>query len=198
LRRLKRGAALLGTAAAIVALTPAATAANSATYRDCSFTGGIDPDYVELLSGTPGPNGTVSVPASQTSIQVKASESSDPGDSSGHDTFKVTVSTPGQAARTLSGAGVGMVTLTVPLANPAPGATYTIGWAATFDNGGHSCPGSQTPQNSMPTPFVVTVAGSGTPTAPTSPSGHPRARHHKRHRCNRRRGKRVCHRGPRR
>ena len=92
--RLKRTLALVGGAATIVLVTQAASAANSPTFRDCSFPGGIDPDYVELLSGTPGPNGTVTVPASQTSIQVKASESSDPGDSSGHDTLKVTVNAP--------------------------------------------------------------------------------------------------------
>jgi hypothetical protein len=145
-----------------------AGAANSPTYRDCSFVGGLDPDFVQLMGTTAGPNNTLTVPASQGQVQVKASESSDPGDSNGHDTLKVTVSAPNVAPRTVSAAGTGMAIATVPLSGAASGASYTVDWIATFDNGNHLCPGSQTPQNAMSNPFVVTVTGVAPTTPPTS------------------------------
>ena len=80
-------------------------AANSPTFRDCSiFVEGFDPDYVQISGVTVTPQGTLTVPASQTSVQVKASESADPGDSLGHVTLNVVVAGPGGHARTLSGA----------------------------------------------------------------------------------------------
>jgi len=60
-----------------------------------------------------------------------------------------------QGAQTVSGAGTGKVRVSVPL---APGAkSYTISWAATFDNGNHQCPSVFTPENETPKPFVVTA-----------------------------------------
>ena len=174
----------LGAVAAGVAvlLIGPASAANNPTYRDCSFVGGLDPDFVQLSGAAPGPNNTLTVPASSGQVQIKASESSDPGDSSGHDTFKVTVTAPGTAPRILSGAGTGKVILTVPLSGAAPGSSYTLDWAATFDNGNHSCPSSQTPQNATANPFVVTVTGTPPTTNPTSGTAPstttPPATHH--------------------
>ena len=133
-------------------------AANSPTFRDCSiFVEGFDPDYVQISGVTVTPQGTLTVPASQTSVQVKASESADPGDSLGHVTLNVVVAGPGGHARTLSGAAVGSIVLSVPLLVSRTGKTYTISWAATFDNGNHLCPSPQTPDNTAPNPFIVTV-----------------------------------------
>lgn len=155
-------------AAAIPAGT--ASAANSPSFRDCSFIGGIDPDFVQLSGATLGSGGTLTVPQSQTSVTVLASESSDPGDNTGHDTFRVTVSAPGVASQTVSGIGVGSVTLTVPLSGAAVGSAYTITWNATFDNGVHACPGSATPRNTTANPFVLNVvAGTPPPPPPTRP-----------------------------
>ena len=67
------------------------------------------------------------------------------------------VAGPGGHARTLSGAAVGSVVLSVPLLVSRTGKTYTISWAATFDNGNHLCPSPQTPDNTAPNPFIVTV-----------------------------------------
>ncbi len=163
--------ALIGLAVA-AAVIPAgsASAANSPTFRDCSFVAGIDPDFVQLSGATVGSDGMLTVPQSQTSVTILASESSDPGDNTGHDTFTVTVSAPGVAPQTVSGMGVGSVTLTVPLSGAAVGSAYTITWRATFDNGVHTCPGSATPQNSMANPFVLNVvAGTAPPPPPTKP-----------------------------
>jgi hypothetical protein len=153
------------------ALPPAAAdAANAPNYRDCSLIGGIDPDFVQLTGATIS-GGQLTVPQSATSVTLLASESSDPGDNSGHDTFSVTVSAPGIPSQTLSGMGTGSVTLKVPLSGVAVGSSYTIAWNATFDNGLHACPGGGTPQNSTEMPFVLTVVGGSAvappPTAPT-------------------------------
>jgi hypothetical protein len=159
---------------AVFAVAPAG-AANSPTFRDCSFAGGLDPDFVQLSGATAGPNGTLMVSPSQSQVQIEASESSDPGDSNGADTLKVTVTAPNAAPRTLSGAGIGKVDLAVPLSGAAPGSSYSIDWAATFDNGNHMCPSGSTPQNTSPNPFVLTVSGGpagggpGTPGSPGSP-----------------------------
>jgi hypothetical protein len=144
----------------------AAGAANSPTFRDCSFLGGLDPDFVKLTGATPGPNGTLTVASSQSSVTIEASESSDPGDSAGHDTFSVTVTGTGTGTKTVSGTGTGHVTLTVPLSGVAPGGQYSLSWSATFDNGFHHCPGSMTPQNPTSSPFVLSVAAGASKPAP--------------------------------
>lgn len=164
------GLGVLAAAAGAVAVGPA-DAANSPTFRDCSFGGGLDPDFLQLSGATVGPGGTLTVSPTQGQVQLEASESSDPGDSSGHDTLSVTVTAPNTPARTVSGAGVGKVVLAVPLNGAGPGSNYTISWSATFDNGNHQCPSGSTPQNTTSMPFVLTVSGpaaSGTP-APTGP-----------------------------
>jgi hypothetical protein len=150
------GALALGSAALGA---PVASAANTATFRDCALIGGIDPDFVALSGATAGPQGTLTT--SQNQVQLVASESADPGDNAGHDTFSVTVTAPNAPTRMLSGNGVGKVSLTVPLTGAPAGSSYTIAWMATFDNGNHSCPSSSTPENTMPAPFVVAVSGGG-------------------------------------
>ena len=126
---------------------------------DCSlFVEGFDPDFVQLSGVTVTPQGGLTVPPSQHSVTIEASESSDPGDSSGHVTLAVTVSAPQAPVQRLSGAAVGKVILTVPLTGSNPGRSYTIGWAATFDNGNHLCPSPQTPDNTAPSPCVVSVS----------------------------------------
>jgi hypothetical protein len=138
---------------------PAVSAANSPTFRDCSlFVSGFDEDFVEISGVTLTPQGTLTVQPSQNSVQLEASESSDPGDSAGHVTLAVTVNAPGVHSRTVTGAAVGRVFVAVPLAGSGTGRTYTISWAATFDNGNHLCPSPQTPENTTPSPFVVTVS----------------------------------------
>src|SRR5437588_7031173 len=107
----------VGTAALVV---DPASAANSPTFRDCSFVGGLDPDFVQLSGASPGPQGSLTVSSTQTQVHVEASESADPGDSSGHDTLKVTVAAPNVASRTVSGSGTGKVVLAVPLSGAAP------------------------------------------------------------------------------
>ena len=146
----------------------AASADNTATFRDCSLVGGLDPDFVEVSGANVDPQGKLTVTPTQNQVTLKASESADPGDSMGHDTFTVTVSAPNVPARRLSGAGTGHVILSVALAGAAVGSAYTISWSATFDNGNHACPSSATPQNTGSMPFVLNVvAGSSTSTSPT-------------------------------
>jgi hypothetical protein len=151
------GAVTAGAVALPAAATPA-HAANSPTFRDCSaFVEGFDPDFVEISGVTVTPGGELTVPPSQNSVVVAASESSDPGDSANTATLTVTVSSPGRATQVLSGTAVDRVFLTVPLHGSGAGRTYTIGWSATFDNGFHACPSAETPDNTAPNPFVVTV-----------------------------------------
>jgi PASTA domain len=155
-------AVALPAASAFVAV-PVAEAANSPTFRDCSlFVAGIDPDFVQLSGVSTGAGGSLTASA-QGPVKLEASESADPGDSGGHVTLDVTVTAPGAAPRMVSGAGTGAVILTVPLIDSAThDTTNTISWAATFDNGGHLCPSSSTPENTSPKPFLVTVpAGAG-------------------------------------
>jgi hypothetical protein len=147
---LAAGAASLGVSTA--------NAANSPTFRDCSLAGGLDPDFVQLFGATVTPRGTLTVLPSQNQVQLEASESSDPGDNLGHVTLTATVTSPTVAAHTVSGAAVGKVFLSVPLEGSGTGKSYTISWAATFDNGNHQCPSAFTPENETPRPFVVTVA----------------------------------------
>jgi hypothetical protein len=146
-----------------------ARAANSPTFRDCSLVAGLDPDFVQLSGATVGSNGSLSVTSGQSSVTVEASESADPGDNQGHDTFSVTVSGPGATPRTVSGQGTGHVTLSVPLAGVAPGGQYTLTWAATFDDNEHPCPGGLTPMNPAAgsNPFVLNVIAGPPPPALT-------------------------------
>jgi hypothetical protein len=121
--------------------------------------GGLDPDFVRLSGVTAGPNGIANVERGQQQVGIEASESSDPLDNLGHVTLKVKVTTPEVPNQELSGAGTGKVNLAVPLSRSKQvGRTYTISWAATFDNGEHVCPSANTPENTTPKPFVVTVA----------------------------------------
>jgi hypothetical protein len=149
--------AALVAAASWLFVAPAA-AANSPTFRDCSLVGGADPDFVQLSGVTVAPNGTVQVKRGQMQVMVEASESSDPGDNLGHVTLTVKVASHKTATREVSGAGTGKVTVAVPLARSKKlGRVYTISWADTTDNGNHVCPSSNTPENSTPKPFIVTV-----------------------------------------
>jgi hypothetical protein len=139
--------------------SPAVHAANAPTFRDCSLLlPGIDPDFVEIFGVTLTPGGALTVDPSTRSVQLEASESSDPGDSAGHVTLTVTVAAPSVPAHTLSGAATDRVLLTVPLTGSGTGRTYTISWSATFDNGNHACPSALTPENTQPDPFSVTVS----------------------------------------
>jgi hypothetical protein len=158
--RLSAGFAVLVTAAAVL-FVPAADAANGPTFRDCSlFVEGFDPDFVQLFGVSVGPAGALTVSPSQNSVQLEASESSDPGDSAGHVTLNATVTAPKRPAETVSGMGTGKVLLSVPLLGSGTGRTYTINWFATFDNGNHQCPSPLTPDNTGPDPFVVKVTRS--------------------------------------
>jgi hypothetical protein len=134
-----------------------ADAANSPTFRDCSLVGGVDPDFVQLTGVAVGPGGSLIVSRGRTQVGIEASESSDPGDNMGHVTLNVKVSSPKQPTVERSGAGTGKVVLSIPLENSKTGRRYTISWADTTDNGSHVCPSSNTPQNTTPMPFVVTV-----------------------------------------
>ena len=158
---MRRIGAFVGLTVLAIALGPidSAGAANSPTFRDCSaFVEGFDPDFIQLSGVRVGPGGGLTVPPGQHQVSLKASESSDPGDNLGHVTLDVTVTAPGVPTRTVSGAGTGFVLLSVPLVGSGVGRTYTISWAATFDNGNHPCPSPNTPDNTTPNPFVVTVS----------------------------------------
>jgi len=158
---MRRIGVFVGLTALAIALGPAidsAGAANSPTFRDCSlFVEGFDPDFVQVSEVTVTPAGALTVPLSQAQVPIEASESSDPGDSMGHVTLSVSVSAPHVLTQSLSGEGTGKVELLVPLHKRKRGRSYTISWAATFDNGNHLCPSESTPDNTAPKPFVVTV-----------------------------------------
>jgi hypothetical protein len=146
-----------------------AGAANSPTFRDCSFVLGIDPDFVQLSGAATGPGGALAVSSAQSSVAVEASESSDPFDNLGHVTLSVTVTGPGATPTTVSGGALDHVILSVPLSGVAAGGAYTLNWSATFDNGIHMCPSTGTPQNMSPIPFVLgVVPSSQLPNPPTS------------------------------
>src|SRR5207248_7092224 len=150
--------AVLAVGAALL-VPSTAQAANSPTFRDCSaFASGFDPDFVQLSGVTVGPDGSLTVSPSQNQVQLIASESSDPGDSAGHVTLSATVAAAGVPAQEVSGAGTGKVVLQVPLLRSGVGRSYTISWAASFDNGMHQCPSAVTPENTTSQPFVVTVS----------------------------------------
>jgi hypothetical protein len=150
-------------------LAPQAGAANSPTFRDCSFLIGIDPDFVSLSGVAAGPSGTLAVSSAQPAVTVEAHESSDPFDNLGHVTLSVTVSGPGTTPKTVSGMSLDHVILSVPLSGVAPGGQYTLGWAATFDNGVHTCPSTATAQNTSPSPFVLNVLPSSQAPPPPPP-----------------------------
>jgi hypothetical protein len=155
--RVALGVGILTALAPLVA-SASADAANGPTFRDCSLVGGLDPDFVQLSGVTVGPKGMLSVAPGQNHVSMEASESSDPGDSEGHDTFNVSVSSRNVATQTVAGEGIGKVVLSVPLLKSKQvGRSYTISWAAIFDTGFHECPSSSTPENTMPNPFIVTV-----------------------------------------
>jgi len=152
---------LVGLGAATAAMAwfgvPAASAANGPTFRDCSLAAGLDPDFVQLFGVAVGPEGALTVPRGQEQVSIEASESSDPGDNLAHVTFKVTVTSPGVSTQSVSGEATGKVELSAPLVRRKPGRSYTISWAATFDNGNHLCPSESTPENTTPKPFVVSI-----------------------------------------
>ena len=155
-------------------LAPAqAGAANSPTFRDCAFVAGLDPDFVRLSGVAAATNGTLAVSSAQSSVTIEASESSDPFDNQGRDTLSVTVSGTGGSQRTVSGVGIGHVTLAVPLSGAPTGGQYTLNWAATFDNGLHTCPGSGTPMNTTANPFVLRVLPSSQLPPPPPPTPTP-------------------------
>lgn len=150
------GLAAVAAGASWLAVAPAG-AANSPTFRDCSFAGGADPDFVRLSEVTVAPNGTLTVPPGQMHVTIEASESSNPGDNLGHVKLKAKVSSPKVRMQKRMGAGTGKVTLALPLNSSSVGRSYTISWSDTTDNGHHHCPSASTPENATPKPFVVTV-----------------------------------------
>jgi len=159
---MRRVRLLVGSAALMVvvasAAAPAASAVNRPTFRDCSLAGGLDPDFVQLFGVAVGAEGALTVPRGQETVGIEASESSDPGDNLGHVALKIAITSPGVSTQNVSGEGTGKVLLAAPLrGSKKVGRTYTINWAATFDNGNHPCPSEFTPENTTPKPFVVTV-----------------------------------------
>ena len=139
-----------------VLTVPAARAADSPTFRDCSFVGGFDPDFVQLFNTSPD----ATVTPGQTSVRLLASESSDPGDSNGVVSFTASVTSSGIPAQKASGKATGRVVLTLPLLGAGVGRSYTIRWSAVFDTGNHSCPGTTLPTTTSGTPFSVRVVTS--------------------------------------
>lgn len=151
------GLAALGTLVCLVPAAPA-SAANSATFRDCSLVAGADPDFVKLTGVMVGPQGELTVKRGTPSVSIEASESSDPGDNLGNVTLNVKVESSKVASQMRSGAGTGKVVLSVPLTRSKKlGRKYTISWSDTTDNGNHVCPSANTPENTTPKPFVVIV-----------------------------------------
>lgn len=144
----------------------AAGAANAPTFRDCSLSGGLDPDFVQLNGATVGPGGTLTVTSGQSSVAVEGSESSASGDQQNQVAFSVTVTGSGASPRTVSGMGTGHVSLSVPLSGVGPGGQYTLDWSATFDNGFHHCPSAMTPENPSSNPFVLHVVAGPPPRGP--------------------------------
>ncbi len=136
-------------------LAPAARASDNPTFRDCSFVGGLDPDYVRLFDTT---NATVTV--GQHQVDLLASESTDPMDSSGSVSFIASISSPGIPTQNVAGASTGAVLLDLPLLGTGVGRTYTISWAATFDSGHHPCPGTTIPTTTDGAAFTVRVVKS--------------------------------------
>ena len=64
------GAILIGSASLPV---EAASAANSPTFRDCAFVGGIDPDFVQLSGASVDSNGDLTVTPAENQVSLKAS-----------------------------------------------------------------------------------------------------------------------------
>ena len=149
-----------------------ASAANSATFRDCAHVFGLDPDFVQLTGATVGSGGMLAVTSSQAAVTLKASESAIPGDNLNRVSFSVSVSGTGLGVKTISGTGVGHVTLSVPLGGVAAGGQYSLDWSATFDGGTHKCPGPADPQNPTSNPFVLSVVSGPAPPTPTITALH--------------------------
>jgi hypothetical protein len=157
---MRRIGAFVGLTVLAIALGPAigsAGAANSPTFRDCSLVAGFDPDFVQISGVTVTPEGMLTVPRSQKQVPIEASESSDPGDNLGHVTLTVSVTASHVPTQSVSGEATGKVELSAPLLRRKPGRSYTVSWAATFDNGNHLCPSESTPENTTPKPFVVSI-----------------------------------------
>ncbi len=134
-----------------------AQAANSPTMRDCSFSGGVDADFVQI-SGVSVNGSDLTVSSTKRHVSLEASESSFPGDDMNHVTLHAKVKSRGIKAKKVSGGGAGVVKLKIPLKHRTAGRAYKVSWTATFDNGNHMCPSSATPANTTPMPFTVTVA----------------------------------------
>ena len=162
---------MIASALATLSLTPKCWADNSPILRDCSVGHpqpflAIDPDTVQLSGATlKVRNGVLSVLASQTELDLTASESGDPNDNLGSDQLFATVSTPGQPTRGFFATGTGFAIIKIPLSTDDVGQVFTISWHASFDNGFRPCPNAvataaapfTTPSNLTPIPFVVTV-----------------------------------------
>jgi hypothetical protein len=151
-----------------VGVASAGADTNGPTTRDCSLLvpavgstfAGVDPDFVQISGVSVAADGTLSstrdpVSGAQNPVSVTASESPDAGDDAHTVTFSASLSGPGITSQTVSGTGVGHVTLSLPMTGALSGSSYTIAWSATFDNGAHACPGPLTPANLMPSPFTV-------------------------------------------
>lgn len=149
-------------AVASLAMVSIARAENGPIIRDCSLVAppppAVDPDFV-LLSGTTLKirSGVLSVLPTEHSLVLTASESVDNGDSAGTVQLFASAKSGRMQGPGFFGTSPGFVILNIPLANPTVGKVYTISWTATFDNGQHACPGTLTPENTTPIPFVVTV-----------------------------------------
>jgi hypothetical protein len=155
--RILAGAAALA-AGVLWQAVASADAANGPAFRDCSLVGGIDPDFVQLTGVTVGAGDMVTVARGTKRVGIEASESADPGDSMGHVTLKVMVTSRHVPTQEVSGAGTGKVSLSLPLKRSRKvGRSYTISWSAVTDSGNHQCPSANTPENTTPMPFVVTV-----------------------------------------
>jgi hypothetical protein len=166
-RVMRRVPALVGLAALIAVIAsvtaPAASAFNGPTFRDCSLAEGLDPSFVQLFGVRVGIEGAHTssrvhlwVPRGKEGVHIEASEP--PGDNLARVALEVAVTSPDISTRNVSGEGTGEVLLAVPLRGSGKvGRTYTINWAATFDNGNHPCPSEFTPENTTPEPFEVTV-----------------------------------------
>ena len=150
-------ASLLGSAVIALGFAASATAANSPTYRDCSFGGGLDPDFVQLTGAKPNANGLLVAPRTRKQVMLEASESPNALDQLNRVSLEAAVYRSGTLLRTVTGAARGKVFLSLPLPRPRAGRRFRIGWTARFDNGFHSCPSQATPQNTAPRPFVIKV-----------------------------------------
>ena len=124
------------------------------------LTAPLDTDFLHLSNVIVNSNGSLTVPPSQSYLELTASESFDPGDNTANVSLRANISSPGIPSQTVSGSGIDFVVVRLPLNDSTFGRVYTISWAATFDNRQHACPSALTLENtpSDPNPFVVTVS----------------------------------------